>query len=399
VGSAERLEVISYARIERPPHRRRNLLHRDVAHAAVMPEPAGRLVARPAWHVGLGLDHGGERVERRPMPGAGGPEYADRRCAEGRSHVQQAGIVRYRHGRGCERQDGVAQIGAGEVAGLRCAACDFGGESLLAGAADHPDRKAQFGKARRKRPIGGPSLRRPDGAGGEHRNRLSIVRKVHPRAPLRQDLARYDELRQWQILRHGGALRQRKRGATIDHPGQRFFPAAQVIDETEPHFADKGGAAWNSGEKRRQRGFPGARHDQGVAVALGAQEVGEGAVLGKREALSGKVEHEALADPRHVVDKRRHRPGGQHVDRSLGKTLAQHANDRVAADEVADPHVGHDKDGTVVAHGRMSAKTSAAAQPWFGCLLGAGERMTCVSECRTHPCRPRFSWIRVFGGG
>ena len=74
-----------------------------------MPEPAGRLVAWPARYIGRGLDHGGERIERRPMPRAGRPEYSDRRRADGRGHVQQAGVVRYRHGRRRERQDGIAQ--------------------------------------------------------------------------------------------------------------------------------------------------------------------------------------------------------------------------------------------------------------------------------------------------
>src|SRR5262249_50745661 len=76
-----------------------------------------------------------------------------------------------------------------------------------------------------------------------------------------------------------------------------------------------------------------------------------------------KVEHDALADARHVVDERRHHGGSQHIDRPPGKTGAEQANDRVTAHEVADPHVRHDKDGAVVAHGRLSAKTSARAQP------------------------------------
>jgi hypothetical protein len=35
----------------------------------------------------------------------------------------------------------------------------------------------------------------------------------------------------------------------------------------------------------------------------------------------------------------------------------------VTADEVADPHVWDDKDGTAGAHGRITAKTSPRAQP------------------------------------
>src|SRR5258707_2153124 len=133
-----------------------------------MMEPAGWLVARPARHVALGLDHGGKRIERGPMPGAGRPEYPDRRRAEGRSNVQQPGIVRYRNGRSRKRQDRIAQIGAGEIAGLRRVAYDLGRKSLLVGAAHDPDRKAQLRKMCRKRPVGSPSLRWPDGARREH---------------------------------------------------------------------------------------------------------------------------------------------------------------------------------------------------------------------------------------
>ncbi len=65
-------------------------------------------------------------------------------------------------------------------------------------------------------------------------------------------------------------LGQRQRGAAIDHPVQLLLARAQVIDEAKPHLADKAGTAGNAGEKRRQRGFPRARHDQRVAVAFGA---------------------------------------------------------------------------------------------------------------------------------
>ena len=81
------------------PGRPQGPVRRDVAHAAVMAEPADRLVAGPAGSSVVGLDDGGQRIERRPVPGAGRPEYADRRRAERRRDVQQAGIVGHRDAR------------------------------------------------------------------------------------------------------------------------------------------------------------------------------------------------------------------------------------------------------------------------------------------------------------
>ena len=79
-------------------------------------EPADRLVAGPAGQLARGFDHRGERIERRPVPRAGRAENADRRRADGRRDMQEAGIVRDRGRGGGERQDGVAQVGAGQVA-------------------------------------------------------------------------------------------------------------------------------------------------------------------------------------------------------------------------------------------------------------------------------------------
>ena len=111
---------------ERLPGGRKDLFGRDVAHAAMVDEPANRLVARPARQVGGGFDGGGQRIERSPVPGAGRPEYADRRRAGRRRDVNQTGIVRHRHGGPGQRQNGVAQIGAGQIAGCGIAD-DFGG--------------------------------------------------------------------------------------------------------------------------------------------------------------------------------------------------------------------------------------------------------------------------------
>ena len=72
------------------------------------------------WQSSLldGLLHGGgDRIERRPMPRAGRPENADRRRAE-RGRDVHAGPKSFEIATfGCrERQDRVAQVGAGEIA-------------------------------------------------------------------------------------------------------------------------------------------------------------------------------------------------------------------------------------------------------------------------------------------
>ena len=109
----------------------------------------------------------------------------------------------------------------------------------------------------------------------------------------------------------------------------------------------------------------------------------------KRQELSGQVEYDAPADAWHVVNERRNHCRGQHIDRPPGKSLAQQANDRVTAHEVADPHVGDDKDGTAGAHGRITAKTSPCAQP--GRAGGRSKAMTCVS--RSGPAHARSLFL------
>ena len=87
------------------------------AHAAMVHDAAGRLVARLAVELLDGLLHGGgDRIERRPMPRAGRAENADGRGAERGRDVQQARVVRDRDVRRGKRQDRVAQIRAGEIA-------------------------------------------------------------------------------------------------------------------------------------------------------------------------------------------------------------------------------------------------------------------------------------------
>ncbi len=122
------------------------------------------------------------------------------------------------------------------------------------------------------------------------------------------------------IGRQRGAFRQRQGGAAVDHARQRLFARTQVVDEAEPHFADKAGADGDARQRRGERRLPGPRHDQGVAIALGAQARGERAMERQGEALARQVEHDALADAGHVVEEGRDHGGGQHVDRAVRET-------------------------------------------------------------------------------
>ena len=93
--------VISGLRVHRARgHRRQraacgqiNLVGRDLDHAAMMAEAADGFVARPAGQFVLRLNRRRQRIERRPMPRAGRPEYSDGGRAQGRRDVQKTGIV------------------------------------------------------------------------------------------------------------------------------------------------------------------------------------------------------------------------------------------------------------------------------------------------------------------
>ena len=312
-------------------------------------EAAGRLVAGPARHLGLGLDHRGDRIERRPVPGAGRAENADRRRPDGGGDVEQAGIVGDHDVRGGGGEDRVAQVGAGEIAApRRRRGDDLRGEVLFERPADHPDRIAARGEVAHQLGISAPSLRRTDGARRDHRHRPRVA-EPHALAPPPHLFRRHHELRQRPVGGERGALGQRERGAAVDHARQRLLPRTEIVDEAEPHLAEKAGAHGDAGERRRERRLPGPRHDQRVAITLAAQHVGELAMERPGEALARQVEHDPLAHAGHVVEERRDHGGGQHVDRPVREALLEEPHHRVAAHEIADPHVGHDQDRSLAA--------------------------------------------------
>ena len=172
-------------------------------------------------------------------------------------------------------------------------------------------------------------------------------------AEARDLCGRHAKFRQRPVGRLGPALRQRQHGAAIDHARQRALAEPHVVDEAVAPLSEPAGALRNASEERRQRGLPGARHDQYAAIALAPQPGRQGALLGKREASAREVHHNGLAQPRHVVGQRRAQGGRQHVNRPRRETRLQEFHDRVAAHEVADPHVRHDQN-------RASVRRAAA---------------------------------------
>ena len=236
-------------------------------------EAAVRLVARPAGEFARGFDHARKRVERRPVPGARRPEDADRRRVRGGGDVQEPGIVGNREVGSRERQDGVAQVGAGEVADVGgLGRDDLGRERGFAGAAQNPHARSlgreparQFGEIVRR-----PALRqvRPRPAQRRRSARPPSARPVRCRhaatlaapgppvaAPARLAAARRLSAAratpQRSIMRGSARSPQRR---SLMRP-RRASPAKPV----------RSGIPASQGAKR---GLPRARHDQDLAVAL-----------------------------------------------------------------------------------------------------------------------------------
>src|SRR5262249_55064430 len=145
------------------------------------------------------------------------------------------------------------------------------------------------------------------------------------------------------LCRRGLALGQGERGAPIGHAREPALAETQIVDQAEAAFAHEAGAAGEASERWRRAGFPGPRPDGRLAIPFRPQPMGERAMLAQGETLARQVDDDALAHTRHIVEQRRDHRGRQDVDRGAWKSLLQQLNDGVAANEVADPHVGHDQ--------------------------------------------------------
>ena len=309
---------------------------------------AGRLVARLAVELHRRLHGRGDRIERRPMPRAGGAEYADRRGAERGRDVQQPRVVRHCDVGRRQRQDRAAQVSAGQIAGERAGIRDdLRRERLLVRSAEDPDGDALCGQAPRHIRVGGPAFRRPDRA-GRQRDRRSARGKAEPLAPS-GDLGRRDpQLGQRPVGRLGRAGGQRQSGALVDHAWALALAEAQVVEEEETHLPEPSDPLRNARQERRQRSLPGARHDQRGAVVLALQPLRQRRVLIVGEPPARQVDHDRLAQFGHVVGQRGAQCRREHVHRARGKSRFQQLHDAVAAHEVADPHVRHEQNRTTV---------------------------------------------------
>jgi hypothetical protein len=130
--------------------------------------------------------------------------------------VQQTGIVRYGEiGRG-ERENGVAQVGPGEVANV-VAVGDLGSKFLFVRSADHPDPMTLGGKPARELGVGWPALGRADRARREHNDGAAVGREAQPSPPAGAFGRRHLEFRQWPRGRCGFTLGEGQHGTAIGH--------------------------------------------------------------------------------------------------------------------------------------------------------------------------------------
>src|SRR5262245_47556925 len=149
-----------------------------------MAKSADRLVARAARQIVCRFNDCGDRVEGSPVPWAGRAEDSDGRRAERGGDVQQTGIVRYRDIRRGERENGIAQVGPGEVADV-ASSSNLGGNLFFVWSADHPYPMTLGGKLAREIGIEGgrPALGGAHGAGCERDDGPAVGREPQPSAP------------------------------------------------------------------------------------------------------------------------------------------------------------------------------------------------------------------------
>ena len=167
---------------------------------------------------------------------------------------------------------------------------DLRRQRLFVGAAQHPDRKAVGEQAAGQRGIGRarPAFRRSDRARRQRHDRPAFCSEAATASPGGNLGRRHFQLRHRPVARQSGAGRQRQRGAAIDHARQAALAEAQIVEQEEPRLADEAGALRNAGEKRRQRRFPGARHDQRRAVVFLLEAAASAFCCAKARLLRGR---------------------------------------------------------------------------------------------------------------
>ena len=85
-------------------------------------------------------------------------------------------------------------------------------------------------------------------------------------------------------------------------------------------------------------------HQRGAVVPARAAAAASPHCLATASRPRGRSQTIAGADAGHVIDQRGAQRGHQQIDRPVRPALFQDPHHGVAADEVADPHIGNDQD-------------------------------------------------------
>ena len=258
--------------------------------------------------------------------------------------MHQAGIVRDRDVGRRHRQNAVAQVGPGQVADSGPALRRRFPRPAPFRRGRRPPRHRAHARPEAARPPDNRSSawRRPTEPGASATARSGAQPAGLP--PAADFLGGNPQLRHRPFRRQRRPVRQRQRGVLVDEAGQRLLAPAPSVDQPEPGLADKTHPFRNTGQRRRDGRFPGAGQDQRGAVVPRPQLGRQPPLPGHRQPAARQVPDDAGAHARHVIDQRGAQGGGQEVDGPVRPALLQHPHDRVAAHEIADPHIGNDQD-------------------------------------------------------
>jgi hypothetical protein len=222
---------------------------------------------------------------------------------------------------------------------------NLSGERSFAWAAQNPDGNTIVCELTRQRGVmtGRPRLALADRARAKRHHRPSVALECVLGAPGCN--LRFRDPKFWQrpFRRKRFSGQQGKRAHPIDHARQGALATAQVVDQSVAQLSKESGSQRNSGKPRCKRGLPGPQHDQRLHVMLIAQNVGELEITCQRQASPRQIEHHCLANARHVIGQRRTQGRAEDVDCEVRVLGVQHFHHRVAAHEIADPHIRNDQ--------------------------------------------------------
>ena len=181
---------------ERAAGRGQNLVGVDVAHAAMVAEAADGLVAGPAGQFALGLDRAASGLSGAQCHGLVGPKIPTVGVPSAAATCSRPELLDTAAEAAAERQNGVAQVRAGEIAGAGCRR-----------------RSPAPGLFRRDRPAPRPRSRRPAAGAPEPRRRRPASASTG--RPRRAQAPRSGGLRSGRV----GCARRRSRRPALSSSG------------------------------------------------------------------------------------------------------------------------------------------------------------------------------------